>query len=475
MPFEKLAGVGYGEGWIQLKGGVAWAKQVAANLDPGAVGDQITAYQQAANQTAHAQKVLKNTQGNLDVSWSGQAATAAQQTFQGAINHAQLIQDTINQDIVPHLQAVQQAQRDYIDAMTSVPNEKPLTSEAVQYLWTKSFITYPSNYPGRVLVEHNTAARTQAATALTALTGKYNEAATQLSGVADMNRSSSTSSTSTFNLGTVSPVAGNGAAANYRQSLRPANSASRSTGTSSSIPGVTPPGRVTTTGGGTQLASSGPSGGNPPSRTLTPNPVQSPVPAASQPPEILPIGSQLPGAGGYGEQPSPVNENVRGGATEFGSDSSDGQTTGGTGTGSQRGTMGDNDGESLVEPGRPAAGENAAADAVEGESPGGLVAEGTGALGGLGAGSGADGRRSGSSRYTRGRYFDEPADEQPSLPSVRSVFEDATDEQGNSLNLLSGRRASGRDKQGERGKRPPNPKEDRSWDSARRIVPPVIE
>lgn len=157
----------YDESWIQRKGGVAWVKQVAAAMDPGAVGLQITGYQQAAEQIAYAQKALKTTQGNLDASWTGQAATAAQQTFQGSVDHAQVIQDTINEDIVPHLTTVQQAQQEFIDRMMNVPDEKPLTQEALHYLGWKDIMNFPPNYPGKVLIEHNTAARTQAAAALT--------------------------------------------------------------------------------------------------------------------------------------------------------------------------------------------------------------------------------------------------------------------------------------------------------------------
>jgi hypothetical protein len=57
------------------------------------------------------------------------------------------------------------------------------------------------------------------------------------------------------------------------------------------------------------------------------------------------------------------------------------------------------------------------------------------------------------------------------------VYEDATDAQGNKLNLLTPARRSGsqvEDDEDERGKRSPHLKEDESWDSAQRIVPPVI-
>lgn len=116
----------YNEDWLQRNGGVAWAKHFAASLDPGAVADQVVAYQQAAGRIADAQRSLKSTQGNLASSWTGDAATAAHQVFQSSIDHAQLVQDTINQNIVPHLQAAQAAQQEFRETMQNVPDEKPL-------------------------------------------------------------------------------------------------------------------------------------------------------------------------------------------------------------------------------------------------------------------------------------------------------------------------------------------------------------
>jgi hypothetical protein len=40
---------------VNDNGGVAWAKQVAQSMDPGAVESQVHAYQQAANKLAEAQ------------------------------------------------------------------------------------------------------------------------------------------------------------------------------------------------------------------------------------------------------------------------------------------------------------------------------------------------------------------------------------------------------------------------------------
>lgn len=461
----------YNEDWLQRNGGVAWAKQFAASLDPGAVADQVVAYQQAAGRIADAQKSLKSTQGNLASSWTGDAATAAHQVFQSSIDHAQLVQDTINQNIVPHLQTAQAAQREFLQTMQNVPDEKPLTREALQYLATKSFISYPSTYPGRVLVEQNARARAKAVAAINVLAGKYSGAATQLSQLDGSNVSSGNeASTSVFNLGSTSSSTSRNAA-NNRQNAHSSKGPFRSSGSSAGTPSTASSPVTVTTGGGTQLSGGGTV---PPSSTPASGPTQSPGPVGGQPVDPVPVGvapvsypvgsvgGEPPAAGGY--------RRAGGGSTNFGDGASDGQVTGGTGTGTQRGRMSSSDGVTLEEIGSPSAtaGETAT---DEGEPAPGLMGEG---MGGLGGGSGVGGNERSSSR-TRGRYFDEPEEEEPLTPRVRSVYEDATDGQGNSLNLLSRRRAAGRDDEDGRGKRPSNLREDGSWDSAQRIVPPVIE
>jgi hypothetical protein len=98
---------------------------------------------------------------------------------------------------------------------------------------------------------------------------------------------------------------------------------------------------------------------------------------------------------------------------------------------------------------------------------------------GRGGGIGGDEEDLGSSRYSRGRYLgvDDGEQSRPSS-SVRSVYEDATDADGNKVNMMGpGRRSAtaGDDEEDERGKRPSYLKEDEFWNNAQRIVPPVIQ
>ena len=82
----------------------------------------------------------------------------------------------------------------------------------------------------------------------------------------------------------------------------------------------------------------------------------------------------------------------------------------------------------------------------------------------------------GSSRYSRGRFFDEE-DDSSGLSPVRSAYEGATDADGNKVNMMApGRRgAQEDDEEDEREKRPSYLKEDEFWKNAQRIVPPVIQ
>jgi hypothetical protein len=96
---------------------------------------------------------------------------------------------------------------------------------------------------------------------------------------------------------------------------------------------------------------------------------------------------------------------------------------------------------------------------------------------GRGMGMGADDEDLGPSRYSRGRFFDEEDDDSGSLSPVRSVYESATDADGNRVNMMGpGRRGVQEDdEEDERGKRPSYLKEDEFWKNAQRIVPPVIQ
>ena len=92
---------------------------------------------------------------------------------------------------------------------------------------------------------------------------------------------------------------------------------------------------------------------------------------------------------------------------------------------------------------------------------------------------GGDEENLGSSRYSRGSSLGVTAEADVlSSSPVRSVYEDATDADGNKVNMMgSGRRGSAEsdDEEDERRKRPSYLKEDEFWNDAQRIVPPVIQ
>jgi hypothetical protein len=151
---------------------------------------------------------------------------------------------------------------------------------------------------------------------------------------------------------------------------------------------------------------------------------------------------------------------------------------------------------------------------AEGEGTGGVgrggaasasEGQGSGMQHGMGAGRGGDGSGEedlGSSKYSRGRYLggEEPgsgSDEwvRPSVGGdesllvkgsgsgsgtgrVTSVYEGATDADGNPLHMTRsvGRPGGDSDEEDERGERPEYLKEDPEWwQSAQRVAPPVVE
>jgi len=186
------------------------------------------------------------------------------------------------------------------------------------------------------------------------------------------------------------------------------------------------------------------------------------------------------GTGSYGGTGGdPLGDEVRSGSSRSGSGVfgetgfSDGDgLSGGTGSGLRSSSStSTGDGSSLVEDAAQPTGADVGEDAT-GESEG-MMAPSAGGFGGAG------GEELGPSRYSRGQFLggDEIDDPGQDLNGrVRSVYEGATDAQGNPLEMMGpGRRNGERDEDEERGKRPAYLKEEEFWNSAQRIVPPVIE
>jgi hypothetical protein len=487
--------MGFNQQSVNGNGGVAWAKQVGDSMDPGAIESQIQGYQNAVTSLSQVQTTLQNVKNNLAASWTGAAAEQAQQSFQGSIDHTQLVQDTITQTVVPALQSAKSAQQTYMASVAKVPNEQTVPSN--------SFVDDVGSFfgvesPAQKAEAHNTTVRTQAADALNTLSDSYESSASKLALAGGGEQGTFTqTNTSAFNLGTVPSSSGDGAATSYGEGISSGTYASRSEYTASPSGSVTPAPDPKTT-----LSGTGDTGGGgtitepPPSQVGT---TQSPNPSPFDPYPIWGSTGPVESDPGYGGGSGLITDepgggpgdgvgsgglgdgDYDGGSGKLGGNGGvfdetgmgDGELTGGTGTGLRNG-MSNTDGTGLGGDGDTVGGSGGMAEGEGGESVMGGGGMGRGMGGGLGSGD----EELASSKYSRGRYIGvTEEDDNPSLSPVRSAFEDATDADGNKVDMMgSGRSgASGDDEEDERGKRPSYLKEDEFWKNAQRIVPPVIQ
>ncbi len=483
--------MGFNQQSVNDNGGVAWAKQVSQTMDPGAIDSQIQGYQSAVSSLANVQSTLQNVKNNLASSWTGDAAEQAQQSFQTSINHAQLTQETISSSVIPALQSAKAAQQTYMSTMSSVPDEQTVPQNSVidnVESW------FGAETPAQKAQNHNTAVRTQSAEALNTLSGSYENSASQLNSVGQGGIETTTPSGNggAYSLGSVSSSSGDGAASGYSSRVNGGGSTGTAGYVSSSPTGTVNSGSnpSTTLAGTTSTQTGNPntnqiwSTGNPTNTTPTPEP--DPIWGTPGPIETEPGGNSYNKSGLITDNPEEGGAN---GLTENGlgeeglgrggsragvfdeTGMSDGELNGGTGSGVR---------------GRTSSGDGSLIGEEESAGGGGAAGEGTSSENGMnrgtgrgGAGMGGDEEDLGSSRYSRGRYLgvDEEDNVRSSSP-VRSVYEDATDADGNKVNMMgSGRRGSaqGDDEEDERRKRPSYLKEDEFWNDAQRIVPPVIQ
>jgi hypothetical protein len=491
--------MGFNQQSVNDNGGVAWAKQVAQTMDPGAIDSQIQGYQNAANSLAQVQTTLQNVKNNLAASWSGDAAEQAQQSFQASINHTQQTQETILNSVIPPLQSAKSAQQTFMTNMAKVPNEQTVPSN--------NFIDDVGSFfgvesPAQKAEVHNAAARTQAADELNTLSSSYETSASQLQAVSPTTEGHLTESTSAFNLGPVETSSGDGAASGYSEGV-----STGGTYTGRSVTAGAPPSGTVSPGPDpkTNLSGTGTGGGGGGGGTITePPPGQvgsNPSPNPFEPDPIWGGGGPVESDPGYGGGSGLITDepgggaggggglgdgDFEGGSGKLGSGSGngvfdetgmgDGELTGGTGTGLRNG-MSNSDGSGLGGEGDTVGGGSGSGGMADGE--GGESGMGGGSMGrGMGGGFGSGDEELASSKYSRGRYIGTTEeDDSPSLSPVRSAFEDATDADGNKVDMMgSGRSgASGEDEEDERGKRPSYLKEDEFWKNAQRIVPPVIQ
>jgi uncharacterized protein YukE len=494
---------------VQQYGGVKWAKDQISQLWPGAIDDQIAGYQQVKTSLSQIIDTLNTANASLQSSWSGDAASAASQTFTDTSNHAQNVVSTVDNTIT-QLQNARTAATTAKNAMKNVPNEVPVPNTGFFGGISNAFSdVFTGTDPTQQAQQHNTTARTKAAEVLNTLSESYESSANNMTSIASGNQDSgftpsNPTPTGAFNLGKGSYGGGSGAAAGYTRNFA-----------SSAGPTSAPAGVGTVKNGvfeDTHTTLQSATTLSPPANTT---PIPTPTGGGKTTPTLFePIPTNL--GGGLTEpppesgKPGPLaeesllgegpGEEVRTGGTSklgssnvFGEDGFGGESGGTARRGPSLGTGG------LGSEGEPGSGGTAGgnAAAVSDEQAGmrpGMGARGAGAAGGE--------EDLGSSKYSRGRFFggDEPGEvsdiwTQPSVggnesllikdgkPSsgvgrVRSAYEGATDAEGNPLHMARGiaARGSNRDEDDERGERPGYLKEDPEWwQSAQKVAPPVVE
>lgn len=485
---------------VQQYGGVAWAKSQVSELDPQAIQSQIDGYRQVSTSLNQIVDTLNTANASIQASWSGDAATAAAQTFTDTSNHAQNVVTTVGNTIT-QLQNAKTVAATAKSAMAKVPDEKPLPAGGLLTSVSNTFSdVFTGTDPTQQAQQHNLAARTQAADVLNSLSNGYDTAAANLSSISGKNfdsgfTPSTTPSSGSFNLG----------AGSYG-------------GSEGSVSYTNPPGgggsvRKFSTGGGGTVANgvftepkpTSLAGVSAPSTTETaPQPVSSlPGPGGHAPLEPI-----LGGVGAVGEPIDTLGTGgsvsgegeilSEGGAAGEGS----GTTRKGTKSGSSNvfGEEGFGSEEGLAAEQGSGFGRDSGLVGGEGQAQSGLGQAMSG--GGRGGGPGSAEEELGSSKYSRGRYFggDEPGSgaaewTQPVIGGdesllksgqqgtatgrVSSVYEGATDAHGKPLHMMragGGRLTGDQDEEEERGQRPAYLKEDPQWwQAAQQVLPPVVE
>jgi uncharacterized protein YukE len=496
----------FNQGTVQQYGGVAWAKQQAEALSPQAIGDQIKAYNDVNTSLNNIVDTLNKANSSLQSAWSGDAATAATQTFSDTSNHAQNVITTVKNTIT-QLTTAQNAATTAQQAMRNVPDEKPVPSGGFFSGITNTVSDiFTGTDPVQQAQQHNLAARNQAADVLNKLSSSYETAANNMNTIANGGQGSgftpsSPPSSGSFNLGSGSYGGGSGAAAGYgftggssgggKTTREPSfggvtngvfheGTSLSHTGTVTPPPSSTPPGLedINTT---TTTTTPGPIFGTPGGGLPIP-----PGEETSKPGGGSAFGDGLEEGGGK-TGTSKISSNVFG-EEGFGDES------GGGGARRTASNLGGNlEGEEGAEGGR-----------VGGSAGGGAEGEQSamrGAGGRRGGGSSGE-EELGSSKYSRGKFFggDEPGSGeeewvQPSIGGnesllvkdsgrgagtgrVTSAYDGATDADGNPLRMARGvgRRGASRDEDDERGERPDYLKEDPEWwQSAQQVAPPVVD
>jgi len=498
----------FNQSTVQQYGGVAWAKQQAEALSPEAIGAQISGYDDVNKSLNNIIDTLNKANASLQSAWSGDAATAATQTFTQTSNHAQNVVTTVN-NTINQLKTAQSAASAAKQAMKSVPDEKPVPSGGFLSGITNTVSDiFTGTDPVQQAQQHNLAARNQAADVLNKLSSSYESAANNMSTIASGGQDSGFTpstppSSGSFNLGSGSYSGGSGAAAGYGFS---GGSATGGKSTSQKSGGGVTNGvfEETTTAHTGPLTTSptptptGLENLNTTTTTTTPGPIFG-TPGGGLP---FPTGEETTKPGGGTGSPfgDGLNEEGKTGGTSkvssnvFGEDGF-GEGSGGGAARRTASNLGGNlEGEDGAESGRAG---GSGAGAGEGEQQSAMHG-----MGGRRGGGSSSEEELGSSKYSRGKFFggDEAGSGeeewvQPSIGGnesllvkdtgrgagtgrVTSAYDGATDADGNPLRMVrgAGRSGAGRDEDDERGERPDYLKEDPEWwQSAQTVAPPVVE
>jgi WXG100 family type VII secretion target len=498
---------------VKQYGGVAWAKEQVNMLDPGAIDTQIQGYNQVKGSLNQIVDTLNNANASIQSAWSGDAATAASQTFTDTSNHAQNVVSTVDNTIT-QLQTAKTAAATAKEAMQKVPDEKPVPSGGFfSDVANVASDIFTGTDPKQQAEQHNTAARTQAADVLNKLSDSYDSAANNMNSIAGSHDTGFTATSPSqpggFNLGSGSYGGGPGTAASYTSGgMGSSGGAPKANGGVGTVQNGVFDEKHTNLSGTTTLPTPETTTSIPndpistTTTTTTPEPPPNGLNFLTEPPSSS---NKLNTSGGNAFEDNAENGGGRlsggksklGSSNVFGEDGFEGENSGGPSARrtSNPSMLGDGEGEGTG----AGSGRGGAGGPAEGEEQAGM----RGGMGGRrGGGAGGGEEELGSSKYSRGRFFgdDDPrgGEEwvQPSVGGnesllvkgggrgsgtgrVTSAYDGATDVEGNPLHMFggAGRRGVNRtDDEDERGERPDYLKEDPEWwQSAQRVAPPVVE
>jgi uncharacterized protein YukE len=166
---------------VASQGGVSWAKRIGEQLNPGAIQTQIDGYSAVTESLNQIIDTLNTANNQIRSTWTGDAATAASQTFTGVTNHAQTVVGTVN-NTVATLKSAKAASMQAKAALAAVPDEVPVPHAGIGASIVSGILGDQNS--GQIAQAHNLAAQNDAANALNTLSANYGAAANDLQSIA---------------------------------------------------------------------------------------------------------------------------------------------------------------------------------------------------------------------------------------------------------------------------------------------------